>query len=428
MNTGIAADGANPTQALPLSNAEFPRWFIFFLALFSIYLVIPLYDVPLFGISISAPIFLFIAWQIYISSKTSWVRAYRGWFLLALFIWLGIAISALANGIFSGGTDISAATYTALVRFAYWLLVFVSITYLSSLPGMLERISAWLGWSVMILGLLRLSEYFFGGVLIGSGLSPQFFTQNFYGIEFSVFTPFAYLLVFKAQGWKKAIAVLGVLVLAAAVAINGSRGSWVAIASGMLVLLGFTFFRKPGYAFGMLILMSLLAFTGYRVYSADPSRYQPVLNRFTTLQKVEEDKSYATRLWLNAKSAALFQNSPIFGVGTGNYTLAYVEVPLPAVISYHSYGRMNQITSHNSYLSFLAENGLVGTIPFGILLGGLFVIGLRSSWGGLARNDVLPILVFVAFLQMSIHLWVMSGLTGTDTWFLYGLVGGLGKR
>jgi len=428
MSTSIAAEKANPNQVLPFSKVEFPRWFIVFLALFSIYLAIPLYDVPLFGLSISAPIFLFIAWQIYISNKASWVRAYRGWFLLAFFIWLGIAISALANGVRSGGTDISAATYTALARFAYWLLVFVSITYLSSLPGMLERISTWLGWSVIGLGLLRLSEYFFGGVLIGSGLSPQFFSQNFYGIQFSVFTPFAYLLVFKANGWKKAIAVLGVLVLAGAVAVNGSRGSWVAIASGMLVLLGFTFFRKPGYAFGMLILLGMLAFAGYRVYSADPSRYQPVLNRFTTLQKVEEDKSYATRLWLNAKSAALFQNSPIIGVGTGNYTLAYVEIPLPAVISYHNYGRMNQITSHNSYLSFFAENGLFGGIPYGILIGSLFVIGFRSSWGGLARNDILPIFVFIAFLQLSIHFWVMSGLTGTVTWFLYGLVGGLAKR
>ena len=428
MNRNLAEFEAKGVESKTASSVEFPNWFVLFLALFSIYLVLPLYDVPLFGLSISAPIFLFLAWHIYMGSKTGWVKQYRGWFLLAFFIWLGIAIAALANGIRSGGTDISASTYISLLRFADWLLVFVSIAYLASLPGMLERLGAWLGWSVMVLGLLRLGEYFFGGVLIGSGLSPQFFTQNFYGIEFSIFTPFAYLLVFKAQGWKKAIAVLGVLVLAAAVAVNGSRGSWVAIASGLLVLLVFTFFRKPGYAFGLLILMSLLMFTAYRVYSADPSRYQPVLNRFTTLQKVEEDKSYATRLWLNAKSMAIFQNSPAIGVGTGRYTMAYVEVPLPAVISYHNYGRMNQITSHNSYLSFLAENGLVGAMPYGILLVTLTVIGLRSAWGGLAKNEVLPIFIFVAFLQMSIHFWVMSGLTGTVTWYMYGLVAGLEKR
>jgi hypothetical protein len=33
--------------------------------------------------------------------------------------------------------------------------------------------------------------------------------------------------------------------------------------------------------------------------------------------------------------------------------------------------------------------------------------------------------VYTAFVGMSIHLWVFAGLTGTSTWVMYGLVGGL---
>jgi hypothetical protein len=33
--------------------------------------------------------------------------------------------------------------------------------------------------------------------------------------------------------------------------------------------------------------------------------------------------------------------------------------------------------------------------------------------------------VFAGFVTMSIHLWTLSGLTGTAPWFLYGMLAGV---
>nr|MBP6179969.1 hypothetical protein [Anaerolineales bacterium] len=71
---------------------------------------------------------------------------------------------------------------------------------------------------------------------------------------------------------------------------------------------------------------------------------------------------------------------------------------------------------------YLAENGVIGSAPLAFFLLLLLLGGFRSALR-LARRGMLWALgAYAGFIGMSIHLWGLAGLTGTSTWFIYGLV------
>src|SRR6266516_5154051 len=82
---------------------------------------------------------------------------------------------------------------------------------------------------------------------------------------------------------------------------------------------------------------------------------------------------------LNQKCWRLFQQSPIYGIGPGRYRDIYVGLDLPEVFSQSAEEGINKKSSHNSYLSFLAEGGLVTSLPLALLLGILAVRGAIAA-------------------------------------------------
>lgn len=145
---------------------DYPR-FVYTLFLgFSLYLTIPLIEVPLLGLSISAPIFFMIALPVVFQSQNPWFGRYQRWIFAALFIWLGIFISAIMNGLASGGEKVDGDTAIGLIQFAYWVLVFVVTTYLvSSQKNLTDRLMNILAFGIALLGFLRLGEAVFGGAI-----------------------------------------------------------------------------------------------------------------------------------------------------------------------------------------------------------------------------------------------------------------------
>jgi len=110
------------------------------------------------------------------------------------------------------------------------------------------------------------------------------------------------------------------------------------------------------------------------------------------------------------------------GVGISRWRKESVPLEIPRVLQYGSQTYYDNKSSHNSYISFLAENGLLGSLPFGFLLLTLMLRGYQAA-SALARHDQIWALgIYAGFLGMSVHLWSLSGLTGTAPWFVYGLV------
>ncbi|MEX2303786.1 MAG: hypothetical protein WD733_22775, partial [Bryobacterales bacterium] len=145
----------------------------------------------MFGLSLSAPVFCFLALDC-LCRPVSW-RIYRNWIALAALFWMAHLFSLTAN-VFTGSLAVLSATQAVLlVRFGFWMLVFVVTALLVDRYSLGPRLATALAAGTFALGMLRLSD----AALFGhwGGGNPRFLSQNNYGFGFSAFAPFAIWLV-----------------------------------------------------------------------------------------------------------------------------------------------------------------------------------------------------------------------------------------
>ncbi len=128
------------------------------------------------------------------------------------------------------------------------------------------------------------------------------------------------------------------------------------------------------------------------------------------------------------KGLALFSRSPIIGIGASRFTKAFTVIELPELLKSRTEGYFNVLSIHNSYIVFLAESGLLGAIPYAILLLILRFSGLKNSLISIKENKFWNVAIYLSFLQMSIHMWSIASLTNSANWFVYGLVAALIMR
>jgi hypothetical protein len=112
----------------------------------------------------------------------------------------------------------------------------------------------------------------------------------------------------------------------------------------------------------------------------------------------------------------------LVGVGANRFTLNWADIDLPDILEYRGIGEFETKNAHNSYIQWLAEFGLLGSIPLVILLAVLTIRGLITTRRAIVQRNLVPLAIYLSFLQMSIHMWVITALTGTVTWFIYGLL------
>jgi O-antigen ligase len=394
---------------------------VFLFLLMSAYFVLPLINVPFMGLSLSAPIFALITLQVLFRPPAPWMRQYQGWIFLALMVWAGIFISTTFNGLLSGGGAIDRAGWVSLVQYAYWLLSFVITAYFASREGMLERVSGVLGWAVFGLGLARLFEAVAWGK-VGAWTSTQFMSQNGYGILFSTFFPFLLFPILTVRGSARLFMLLRLLVTGAAVLINGSRGSWIGVAAGIFTFALLNVLARPKKIGWSVMIVAVAGLLLLGVQFAPERITSAFSQRFATFQKLEEDKSYQIRQLMIQKGLRLFEESPWIGVGVSRFTKESTMLEIPRVLTYAGQEHFDVKSAHNSYIAFLAEGGLAAGLPFGLLLLILGLLGFRSSLRLARRQEIWALSVYASFLGMSVHMWSISSLTGTVTWFVYGLV------
>lgn len=391
--------------------------------LFAVYLALPLVDVPLLGLSLSAPLFFIIALYALLHPPEPWLRRYALWLALAALIWAGIFLSTMLNGLLSGGVEIESGGVINLIRYAYWLLTLVLTVYLVSRAGLGLALSKLFAWAVVLLALLRWGEALCFeriGAWSGAALMPQ----NGYGLQFSTLAPFLYPFAFQPGRWRPA-ALAGIALVWGAAAINGSRASWAALAAGFALCALVQLLAGPhrrALLGGLLVLLIL----GTAAVSLAPHNYlDAVTQRSVTLGRLEEDKSFAIRGLMLQKGWRLFLASPLYGIGIGRFKLESTELDIPDVLAYAGQYHFDVKSSHNSYIQFLAETGLLGSIPLLLLL---IVLSWCGGWAALRacrRGEAWSLGTYAAWAGMSVHLWALSGITGTLPWVVYGLVGAL---
>ena len=133
-----------------LSPKAYPSIISFLFFVMAIYLVLPLVDIPLLGLSISAPIFGIIALQVFLKPTEPWLSRFKKWIALATLFWIALFISTMANGLLTGGENIDREGWVSLVQYAFWMLVFVVTAYFASRNNLLERVAFVLGWGIFL--------------------------------------------------------------------------------------------------------------------------------------------------------------------------------------------------------------------------------------------------------------------------------------
>ena len=315
-----------------------------------------------------------------------------------------------------------------MLRYGFWMAVFLFTAVLVASLRLGPRLVSVLGLAVLALAALRLAEAALHGV-VGAG-DTVFLSQNKYGWGFSVFLPFAVYLAAAGRGWEGAVAFVGLVPAVLAVLINGSRASWIAVSVAGVLTLGGLLFGLRRVRLGTRML-GLAAVTAGAVMApfALPSPYGEALKqRAKTLLTLHRDKSFLTRQVMLQKAALLFERSPVLGVGPGRFRSESVTLDLPPALRHRTQDQYNRRSAHNSYASLLAETGMAGTLPFAVLLLVLTVRGARAVLQHCRRGELWAIPIYTGFIGMCVHLWTLSGLTGTAAWFVMGLVAALVQR
>jgi O-antigen ligase len=345
------------------------------------------------------------------------------WILPIAGIGFGISLSIFGNVVF-GTLVVGTDQVISIVRAVYWLLVcLITIALISNLkPQHINVLIMVLSISIIAVGTLRLYEAVAFN-RIGAGTS-RILTQNTYGIIFSTFTPFAIITLFMQKTARKWLFAIGIVVLILGIAVNGSRSSWVAsgIGVGILGLLMIIAQKRRISSITSLSIGIFIIGIGIVSY-LPPEVFEPISARFATLERYNADESYLTRVLMQQKALILFEQNPIFGVGRGQFRESYVELDLDGTLfRVGEITNINRLASHNSYAQFIAEQGLVGSVPLALLLLLLFVNGVRATIHLASKGEIWAVAIFAAFTAMSVHMWTIDNFQNTSSWFIYGLV------
>jgi len=374
-----------------------------------------------FGFSLSAVLFLVIFLASLKSVRYS-LRQYKRWVWLAVWITLGVLTSFFFNGIASGGTKDEGASIA--VHYVYWLFLFVvTFSLLAKNVVSIKRMVEVIGFSTFILALLRLFELATYGK-IGAWTGTVFFTQNTYGFLFSMFFPANYYLLLEKKGRHKLLAIARILIILLAVLVNGSRSSWIAVGASFVVFLGLSALSTHSFRLAGTVTFLVLALAGgyWAFRNFMPMNVVVAFeNRLNTLDSLDTDKSYGVRQLEIQKGLILFADSPIFGIGPGRFTREFRFLDIPDSMAYGSQQHFNVKSAHNSYICFLAEEGLFASLPFALLVLSITIAGAFSCIRLLRAGQFWALGVYACFISMSVHMWAINSLTNTANWFVYAL-------
>ena len=186
------------------------------------------------------------------------------------------------------------------------------------------------------------------GRITGPALDP-----NYYGSYLAAMITLSVALVAVARSAKvKAALVATAVFVGLALVLTQSRGAFLAVAAGMLTA-AFTRGRRVGLL--AVVALAVAVMVGYPIFLA--WRFgSGVDGGITTVAET------SGRLDTALPGLAMFAKSPLFGVGLGRYI---EESPIG-------------LSSHNWYITVLAEMGIVGVVLWVLFLGSL-AIGLRGT-------------------------------------------------
>jgi O-antigen ligase len=372
-------------------------------------------------ISLTAPCFALIGLERLVRRERLQWRAHS---VLTLLFLIGCG-GSLAVGLWSGESgSIAADEALLLLRFAFWGGVFLLTADLLSRAEWTPKLALGAAAAAIGLALMRLTDGALAGGLQAEG---RWLSQNAYGARFSLFVPFLAAAALGARGISALFWSGGLLAVLGVVFLNGSRSAWFTALLGVglaAAIHGVAGRLRPA---GIAVVIGALLFCAALPVWGPPSVRVALQNRIATLGRLDQDKPVRTRQLVVRKGLLMFQAEPWTGRGLGRFSktdiaLATSEEP------WLTDRDLNQRSAHNGYIKILAETGLMGFLPLLGLMAWLALRGLPAAVALTRRGESWAAGAYGSFAAVALHLWTLSGLTGTAPWFCFGWVAAMALR
>ena len=333
-----------------------------------------------------------------------WHRYYA--FFVAFFAYL--ALPAFLKTSMSGQ-----AIFSALFYSRFFLFFGALVCWIGPLVPC-RRLVFWAtGLSLLLVTLDGLYQHFFDVSLSGQPRFERrltsFFRRPLLGFFLTTLVwPVALFYVRQRSALR--VKLLSAVALSVVVVfLTGDRAISALMALSVLWIGGVSVYYHPRYRLRIMVVMMLTSVGGF-LYSCT----QPLLiGRLRVL--FLELASFTTTSYGQLFKAALFvwQDHPFFGIGYKGFTAANVGLYDQGVVTYLG------IHSHNYYLAFMAELGLVGLV---FLLVFVMVLTKRVLSGGFWMKALGGAALIVIFWPFTTTMDFFSSSTAIVTWLSLGLL------
>jgi O-antigen ligase len=225
------------------------------------------------------------------------------------------------------------------------------------------------------------------------------FNPNDLALALALAIPLSYYLSIQSAGWMVWIYRLQLVLTGTAILLTASRGGFLASLMALAIVpLTYTYLTRPQKVANALTL-GVLVCSG--LFYVPPTSWE----RLATTRKEVTQGTLDYRIVVWEAGLELFRSHPFGGVGAGAFgqsVMPILNVPLVA---------------HNTFLSVLVEEGVIG---FGLFCG-LIVVLMLAAW----EMPPLPQKLWI----VSLGVWAIGVSSGSwelrkPTWFLFGLLMG----
>jgi O-antigen ligase len=219
------------------------------------------------------------------------------------------------------------------------------------------------------------------------------------------------------------------LLIAVGLMASWSRGAWLGAVTGVLVVLVLRSRRAAVLSGVAALLLTSMVLLGTLSPAIVP---QPITDRLADVpayfgltdvlsQPVTDDNfSVVERIAHWAAAQRMWERSPWFGIGAGNYAAVYPEVRLPRWEDPLGH-------AHNIYLNVLGESGLLGLAAYLALWGGIVVWvwqrlriekqpGAEKRWQAAVAIGVLGLVAHLSVHNLVDNLFVHGILVYIGLW------------
>jgi O-antigen ligase len=191
---------------------------------------------------------------------------------------------------------------------------------------------------------------------------------------------------------KKRLLIAGQILILINLYLTKSYGAWLSI-SGVLAVVFWLKYKsalnKKYLLFCLVILTAFFSWAG--------------IDKYKQIEKLGERSSLASRTMIWKSAGLMIKNSPLFGIGPGNFQNKYLEYQK----YFPPYLEWSVPQPHNLFLAFWLEAGLVGLLGFILLLIQFF----KDNKKAIVNNRSYGILCLAIVLYFLFH-----GLVDTTYW------------